>query len=369
MKNKILFFGALGKSGLKIVGGGETGNQRTIKMLESLGFIIIKSFKPYPDKKPKVLFYLIEILVSIFAFIWKLISNFNSIYKCHISAFYGYLIYYEFILVLISKLFKKKVVYEIRGGGMELFYNQRGYLYRLFFKSTINLADSILSQGQENARLLQILLKKSFKQKYVYYPNNIEDSKLPEINIIKDFNGSLNLVYFGRFCENKNIDIIIDSFYKIKKENINFNLILIGKFVDENYKKKLFALIDELQINEDIKIYPPSSFDEISKILVKSHFFIFPSENIREGHSNSLTEAMAYGLIPISSDVGFSSSVINDPILILNEINSNEIVKIILDLIKNEKCSFCSEKMQDRVRSLYTETKAKNNLWLVYKND
>ena len=146
MKNKILFFGALGSPKKTIVGGGETGNLRTIKMLESLGFSIIRIYKPYPQKLfLKYLFYFISIILSIVNFFLTLLTNRKQIKFCHITGFYSHLIYYEYILVLISKVFKKQTIYEIKGGGMDFYFDNGSIIYRFFFRALLKKTDLIMS--------------------------------------------------------------------------------------------------------------------------------------------------------------------------------------------------------------------------------
>ena len=55
--------------------------------------------------------------------------------------------------------------------------------------------------------------------------------------------------------------------------------------------------------------YTPVSYthlDKLPSLLLDKHFFIFPSEERREGHSNALTETMCYGIIPIASKAAVS---------------------------------------------------------------
>tara|TARA_A100001388_G_scaffold273917_2_gene256608 strand:+ start:1419 stop:2531 length:1113 start_codon:yes stop_codon:yes gene_type:complete len=367
MSNKILFFGALGLKNKATVGGGETGNLRTIKMLESLGFDIIKIYKPYPPKKNfKYFFYFISIVSSILEFFSTLLKSRHKIKFCHIAGFYSHLIYYEYALVLISKVFKKHTIYEIKGGGMDFFYNNGSTIYKLFFRSVIKTSDIILSQGLENEKLIKEIVKKKFNDKFIYYPNYIENEKLPKLIIKKKLNRNLKLIYFGRISKDKNIKVIIRLLSKLRKNGYSFKLNLIGSFGNNNYESELKTLIKKLNLSNLVEISPPSSFSIISQYLKNSHFFIFPSINKREGHSNSLTEAMAYGVVPISSSIGFSSSVINNCNLILKEINDENIFQLIKKIISENCYMNYSINCQDRVRNLYSEEKAKKNLLLAY---
>ena len=58
------------------------------------------------------------------------------------------------------------------------------------------------------------------------------------------------------------------------------------------------------------RILGQQPFERICDELQKAHFFVFPSQEKMEGHSNSLTEAMTFGVVPIVSAAGFNASIV-----------------------------------------------------------
>src|SRR5690606_22646201 len=117
------------------VGGGETGNRKTVQYLEKLGFIVETLKKPYPRGGGAIRYlrYAYDLLGVGASLFYRLFSN-SEIRTVHISGFYMHLIYHEALLLTISKLFKRRVVYEMRGAGVKSGFESRSRLYRIVFR-------------------------------------------------------------------------------------------------------------------------------------------------------------------------------------------------------------------------------------------
>ena len=86
-----------------------------------------------------------------------------------------------------------------------------------------------------------------------------------------------------------------------------------------------------------------------------SHFFLFPSQNKFEGHSNALTEAMAFGLVPITSNYGFNKTVVGYKELV--EKYAETAINIITQGLWDEY----SKKMMKRVEDNFSEEVVREN--------
>ena len=75
-----------------------------------------------------------------------------------------------------------------------------------------------------------------------------------------------------------------------------------------------------------------------------------------EGHSNSLTEAMACGVVPVVSNVGFNASVCGTKELVVNEIRAELFADRIIEIERSGRWKYYSERMIERVRDNYTES-------------
>ena len=139
LKKQILFYGPVGGAKGTIIGGGESGNKKTIALLKKLGFEVKIIEKPYPVKTLKILKALLYPLQFLWAYIKaikELILN-KQINVFHLSGFYNHLIYIEWLFITTCKWFKIPAVYEIRAGGAIESYNEGSKFYRYFFKRTL----------------------------------------------------------------------------------------------------------------------------------------------------------------------------------------------------------------------------------------
>lgn len=366
MIKKIIFCGPFGKSG-RFVGGGESGNLKTLKVLEDDGFKVTLIEKPYPKGIGliKPLLYSFQMIGYIFRFIYALLKSSNED-TIHITGFYGHLIYFEWVFVFIGRLFSRKVIYELRAGGASEFYYMGSKIYRFFFKKTILKADVVLCQGKE----YQTLLEKSFNKTSVYYPNYMEhnsfikfESKILTVNE----HDTIKLVYFGRLVPSKNVESVIEIAALVKKVRTDIKLFLIGP-CDENYQKVLKKKVCSLNLVKNVEFMGKQPSEKLFSVLENSHFFIFPTKEIREGHSNSLTEAMACGVVPIVSDCGFSRSVVGNDEFVVNGIDNNVFADRILSIWQQGNWRDLSKSVRKRVQDNYLDIVVKVGLLKAHKN-
>lgn len=358
IKPRIYFYANLGDLSKPGYGGGEEGNRRTLSILNNSPFeavIIPKYLKVSGRGLKKKIKLMWKMTHNYLAFLFKLIFGRRKDSIVHIVGFYGVMVFWEYLLAATARTLGYKTVYEMRGGGAEDFYRNGNDKYRKTFDKLIRNSVTIFSQGKENEPLLKEI--DPFADIF-YYPNYVMPEFLPD-SLPSKPDDVINIVFFGRLNRTKHIETIVESAALIKEAvSLPINLTLIGNFEDDKYKAEINKRISELKINDIIRICPQCTHDELIKNLKDKHFYIFPSEEPREGHSNALTEAMAYGIIPISSAQGFSRSVIGYDDLIIDDISPQEFAAKIVNVTNKGRISDLSKKMYIRVRELYNYEKA-----------
>jgi len=97
-------------------------------------------------------------------------------------------------------------------------------------------------------------------------------------------------------------------------------------------------------------------FDNIAVLLEKTHFFLYPSTNPTEGHSNALTEAMAFGVIPVASDAGFNRQVVGNDALIMNSLDARKYAECIANILAHGSGEGIALALRQRVERNFSQS-------------
>jgi len=149
--------------------------------------------------------------------------------------------------------------------------------------------------------------------------NGIE---IPKLNP-KKFFAPLNVLYVGRGTEDKRVHLVGKIATQCKKSGINSNFTLIGD-LDQSLMtedKKNCQLIGETR--------------DVSRYYKNADILLITSST--EGFPMVVMEAMAYGVIPVCTDVGGISVHLTDAKngFLVNVINEENIVNQMVDIVKS----------------------------------
>ncbi len=238
--------------------------------------------------------------------------------------------------------------------------------------STIDLIHAFADDGIEVHSLSQVnkltkrvvLGKKTFSDfENLYSKSGIDINLLDRIKIIRNKVSSINknitiqknsrftILFVGRDSEEKRFHLFLEIANSFKN-NQNVAFIVIGGF-----NKKKYSYLKNIEFVGEI--YDNS---KINQFYAKSHLILITSR--REGLPMVILEAMVYGVVPLSTDVGEIPEVISKAsktgILISNELPESEIVaafnKTILEFIENPNyLNEFSQNVQKVVSSEYSE--------------
>ena len=361
----IYFFAKVGCISKKAFGGGEIGNRKTINMRKELGYNVqlIPRYYNYNQKNPLVYAQIIfGDLFSVMKLFFSLLFRKRTESCVHIVGFTGKYLFIELLSIFTAKLLRYTVIYEIRGGGIIDFYKNGSFLYKKMLQSAIHKSDCIFTQGKEN----HDLLKKLSYKKFLYYPNYIEPSfapkSLPEKSI-----SPIKLIYIGRLAPVKGVDLVLKIFKILKDSQLNVQLDIIGEATDfPDYEKELLNFVKTNNLSDYSHFHGNITHTEMIPLLQNALFFIFPSTEPREGQSNSLTEAMSYGVIPIASPQGYTRSIIENNLLIVDNLNPHDYAARISHILSNNLQKDLSKQVFDRVRNNFSYDIIKENVRCCY---
>ncbi len=201
--------------------------------------------------------------------------------------------------------------------------------------------------------------------------DKIQDSNNVESLISRTNNNEKWLLYIGKIEERRNIIFLVKVLKRLKDENKNVKLILIGNGRKE-YKEKVFDFAKSLGVFDSIIYKEKIQQNEISKIYKKCDIFLLPTEY--EIFGMVLLEAMYFNLPVITTLNGGSSVLIkNRENGIIINLNEDEWVKNINELLENKdfrenlakkasltiKEEFLWDKLVYRFINIYKQTKEK----------
>lgn len=358
----IYFYATLGDMSQPAFGGGEVGNRRTLGLLRHIGYKVVPISKYARNESTSVLSYfrkIVDVVANLCTFLFILLRGNRKNSIVHISGFSGGMVYWTLVLISISKLLGYKVVYELRGGGIIEHYASGSRFYKWCFSRAIKKADCIFSQGEDNRPLISEIDR---DKNFYYYPNYVQSDFSPQKYPSKPAK-PINLIYFGRLSHTKNIELIIDIFEDVATRiDVDTTLTIIGNVESEEYFKQIKDRIENSTYKKSITLKNRCPHDVLKQYLADKHFYIFPTKENGEGHSNALTEAMTWGIIPIATDQGFNKNVINREELIVNKMSKDSFSDIIVRLIEADKIEEYSREIYCRAKEVYSYESAYNRL-------
>lgn len=351
----IYFFTSFGRLDQLPAGGGQTASRRLWHTLEKIGFNVeIFNRHRYYWYKGIIRTFLIKIwliLDPIWLF-FKLLFRRRKDSAVLFMTYAGGLLPFDWAITMVASLSGHRLLMYLAGGQAKPVYEKGGRIYKWLFKHTMLHYDLILCEGEVTADLIKRSTDNVVKT--FYLPNFTEDNFAPDCLIDKPTD-KINIIYFGRICDNKKVLLGIDIFDQLCKKYNNLQYTIIGSG-DLEYEKKVALRIESSPNKKRIFRYGLSPHDFILEKLKKTHFYLFPSCEPCEGHSNALNEAMSWGVVPVVSDNNFLPSIVGNNRLVAHELTTEVYTKIISDIIDSGDFEKLSKEMFDRVKKNFTQS-------------
>jgi glycosyltransferase involved in cell wall biosynthesis len=231
-------------------------------------------------------FFLIALLKTIF----RNLKNEKKIFHLHISQNGSF--YRKFTILIIAKLFKKKVVAHIHGSKFKEFINKNPlnrWLSHVMFKQ----ACKVITLNEQWKNIVEKIVK---KERVVKLYNPIT---APKIYPKKNKKCEINVLFLGRLSKRKGI---YDLLYCIESQlsfftGKNVKFFLCGDGDIENVR--LYA--NKYKLNHLVRVPGWVTGKEKLSYLSEADIYVLPSYN--EQMPMSILEAMGHGLPVISTFV------------------------------------------------------------------
>lgn len=335
--------------------GGQSSARRVMRGLMNLGFTVIPIRRHRAElegKRKHQMEIMTFAIIDLLKIIGKMLFGKREGAAFLHLTYAGPLVPYELLLTRVVKFLGYKSLIYLKGGQVLDYYREGTERHHRMFKKVMDLQEKVFFEGMESLKLVEGISNTPL----VYFPNYVNDDQIP-LELPNRQKDSIGLLYFGRMAPNKNIDIILDAFELLCQQYDNLHLTLIGGVGQSKaYAERIDKRIEESPYKSKITRLGITPFEKIKQIMQHQHFFVFPSKEKAEGHSNSLNEAMSQGLIPIVSNYHFNRSVVGDDRLVVNGYDAISYAEKIEGVLaeKGELLDKLSRAIWLRVKGLYS---------------
>jgi glycosyltransferase involved in cell wall biosynthesis len=231
-------------------------------------------------------------VTAVFKLIWILLTD-REIKILHIHHASRGSFMRKSLLVLIGKIFGKKIILHIHGGGFHNFYN-RSKLLKPIIRWALESSDAVICLSE----MWKKYYSSTFKLKRLVIINNVIET--PDASrLTNDKNGSLNLLFLGHVTEKKGVFDLLEVLASGRNEFKHKVKVTIGGIGEV---ERLEKTISDNHFNGDVSFAGWVNGSRKAELLNSCDVYVLPS--YFEALPMSILEAMSYGKPVISTYVG-----------------------------------------------------------------
>lgn len=265
--------------------------------------------------------------VCVFELIFRLVTD-SEIKIIHIHGASKGSFYRKYILFsILRKLFNKKLIYHIHGGGFRDFYLESSVFIQKRVRYVIQSADVVICLSEK----WKHFFSSAFRPKRLVILNNmIIPPKKPNKIVI---NGKLQFLFLGLIGDNKGI---FDVLKTISKSRADLEGKMNLKIAGNGEIGRLQEAIIDWGLEDIVQFEGWVDSEKKDQLLRSSHIFILTS--YKEGLPLSILEAMSYSLPIIASHAGGIPDLLHKYTngILVDAGNQEEIKRAILKLCDNQ---------------------------------
>ena len=263
------------------------------------------------------------------------------------------------IVVLISKIFNKKIIIHLHGAEFMVFYNYEcNKLIKRYIRYIFDKSDKVISLSESWKKDLTQIVN---PEKIRVVPNGVlinnEDNE-------KDYKDKV-VLFLGRLGERKGIFDLIDVIREIVNIHKDSMFIIAGDGEIEKVKN----LCSNYNLNKNVRVLGWVDGEDKIELLKNATVYVLPSYN--EGMPMSILEAMSFSIPVVSTYVGGIPEVINNGVdgLLIEPGNKESLKQKLLQLLNSEsERELIGKKAKEKIDKKFNLVKISDKLLEIYNS-
>jgi glycosyltransferase involved in cell wall biosynthesis len=279
------------------------------------------------DKEKRGFFRILRILIAWIKWVMLMISNSNILIHFNF-ALDKRSAYRDLPLIMLAKLFGKKMVIHLHGGE---------FLQEKKPSRFLHMALSKALSGKEPKIVLSQLEKEIVAEKFntdfiFVLPNSVDLTAAGNFSRNGQYDSSLRLLFIGRVDKNKGVEDIYQALKILKDKGVPFKFSMAGAGPEKDeYVQKFSA-----SLNSHFEYKGVVSGKVKEDLFKESNIFLLPS--MYEGLPISLIETMSFGIVPVVTNVGSIGTLVKpgETGIFVNKHSAGDIADSIEKLLNNK---------------------------------
>ena len=203
----------------------------------------------------------------------------------------------DLMYVAVAKLFGARVVYQLHGGSV-------ADLWKAALRATLRWPDVVVALSRSEFHEMRALAP---EQNVVLVPNAIDCAPFAQMHRAPAQAGAaLRLVHIGRLIRAKGVFEAVEGLALARRQGVAAQMVIAG---DGPALAELRAAVDRLGLSAQVSFAGPTFGEAKVKLLGEADVLVFPTYH-REGLPYVLLEAMAAGVVPITTRVAAIPDVV-----------------------------------------------------------
>ena len=273
--------------------------------------------------------------ITLRSYFWGIIYLFKiifSLFKIHPTIIYiglpkSFPAFIRNSIIIHLAYFRKKIIYaELHGMSFPFLKNTYTIGY---FKKTINKISKIRVLSNS---IKSYLRSTGYNGNIFVIDNAVMIPHGIDLSVRKEIIEPIKLLYLGAISQQKGFNECLNLVNLLKAKGINFQLNVIGEWIDKKFKEDSLTFIERNHLNNEIIFYGVLLDFEKWQQINNNNFIIYLSKF--DGQPLALIETMACGVPAFSYNVGAIGEMINNGHNGFIIKNWQEILTILEDFIK-----------------------------------